>query len=660
MEYNMSYLYAFVFYLVLVVYHFLEQKKLDDLKSRMFFSFVMIGLLDIVFDIACTWIVSGRIHVSVWTAKLCLTFFYVLQALIPFFLYYYARTLREDRENRGVPLLGWYTAVPCGMLILIILNYWGGYFFRFHINGDYSEGPLYIGMYLYAGVYVLLTAADSIVHYRKLGKQKFLVICELLAIMALCVAYQYTVTYTLTTGLGIGLGLTVLYLNICNPNQYIDSMTDVFDNRYFREWVQSQLRRGREFHIVAVEMHRMKVINKIFGNSFGDRVLMRVAEKMQEISGNYQVFRLNGNRMMIVTDSLAEYERIRKETVTYFKQDLEIEGEKISFPVNVCGIPNANERKECDELIGYMDYLISLSTERERTTLIQGDWQTLQNFWYTKEIEQYLAIAVKNNLFEVYYQPIYSIKEERFVALEVLSRLRHPTLGLVSSDVFIQIAEKNGLISQIGSLQLGKVCRFLKDHPELLTMIRNVKFNMSPAEILQEDYSKKMLETINSCQLPADFFQMEITETIATEYSENVYRVVDELVEAGVKLCLDDFGSGYANLNTVLRLPFTEIKLDRSLLNGIFVSENMADFYRSIVDVLKNMGYKTVAEGVENQREVELVSAWGVDCIQGYYFSKPLPEKEALEFLKEKNGVTRGKNNADLEVIDVLCADKYN
>ncbi len=636
MEYNMSYLYASFFYLLLVFYHFLNQKKLDDLKSRMFFSFVMIGLLDIVFDIICTWIISGVINVSVWTAKMCFTFFYVLQALIPFFLYYYARTLREDREKRGVSIFGWYTAILCGMLILIVLNYWGGYFFTFNLSGVYSDGPLYMGMYLYAGVYVLLTATDSIIHYRQLGKQKFFVICELLAIMGICVAYQYAVDDSLTTGLGIGLGMTVLYLNIGNPDRCIDSMTDVFDNQYFREWVQSRIRRSKEFHVVAVEMHRMKVINKIFGNSFGDRVLIHIAEKMQEISGSYQVFRLNGNRMMIVTDSLVEYERVRKAVVKYFQQELEIEGEKISFPVNICGIPHANERKECDELIGYMDYLISLSAEKGRTTFIQGDWQTLQNFWYTKEIEQYLTIAVKNDLFEVYYQPIYSIKEKRFVALEALSRLHHPTLGWVSPEMFIQIAEKNGLILQIGSLQFGKVCRFMKDHPELMAMIRNVKFNTSPAEILQEGYSRKVLETLEFHHLPAGFFQMEITETIATEYSENVYRIVDELVEAGVELCLDDFGSGYANLNTVLRLPFTEIKLDRSLLNGIPGSQHMADFYRSIVDVLKNMGYKTVAEGVETESQLELVSRWGVDYIQGYYFSKPLPEKEIVEFLREK------------------------
>lgn len=635
MEYNMSYLYASFFYLLLVLYHFWGQKKLDDLKSRMFLSFVMTGLLDLVFDIICTGIMSGGVNVSVWTAKMCFTFFYVLQALIPFFLYYYARTLREDRENRGVPLFGWYTAILCGMLILIVLNYWGGYFFTFNLSGVYSDGPLYMGMYLYAGVYVLLTAIDSIIHYRQLGKQKFSVICELLAIMGICVAWQYAVDDSLTTGLGIGLGMTVLYLNIGNPNRYIDSTTDVFDNRYFREWVQSRLRREKEFHVVAVEMHRLKVINKIFGSSFGDRVLSHIAGKMQEISGNYQVFRLNGKRMMIVTDSLVEYDRVRKEVLQYFKQELEIEGEKISFPVSVCGIPHACERKECDELIGYMDYLISLSAEKGRTTFIQGDWQTLQNFWYTKEIEQYLTIAVKNDLFEVYYQPIYSIKEKRFVALEALSRLRHPTLGPVSPEMFIQIAEKNGLILQIGSLQFGKVCRFVKEHPELMTMIRNVKFNTSPAEILQEGYGRKVLENIEACHLPASFFQMEITETIATEYSENVYRIADELVEAGVELCLDDFGSGYANLNTVLRLPFTEIKLDRSLLNGIPGSDHMADFYRSIVNVLKNMGYKTVAEGVETENELQLVSQWGVNYIQGYYFSKPLPENEILEFLRE-------------------------
>ena len=135
--------------------------------------------------------------------------------------------------------------------------------------------------------------------------------------------------------------------------------------------------------------------------------------------------------------------------------------------------------------------------------------------------------------------------------------------------------------------------------------------------------------------LKCSYFQFEITETVATEYCEELYQAVKEFTEAGIGLCLDDFGSGYANINTVLKLPFSSIKLDRSMLMGICEEEQIAAFYHSIVSVLKNLGYSVVAEGVEREEEMELMHQWGVDMIQGYYFSPPVPENVILDRLQE-------------------------
>ena len=133
----------------------------------------------------------------------------------------------------------------------------------------------------------------------------------------------------------------------------------------------------------------------------------------------------------------------------------------------------------------------------------------------------------------------------------------------------------------------------------------------------------------------------EITETVATECNAGLRRVAEEFTDAGIGLCLDDFGSGYANLNTVMRLPFSVIKVDRSLLFDICRDEKRAIFYESVVETFHKMNYHIVSEGVETQEEMEQISSWGVDMIQGYYFSKPLPEKELLELLKKQDNIER-------------------
>ena len=110
-----------------------------------------------------------------------------------------------------------------------------------------------------------------------------------------------------------------------------------------------------------------------------------------------------------------------------------------------------------------------------------------------------------------------------------------------------------------------------------------------------------------------------------------MYKAVTEFQKVGIGLCLDDFGSGYANINTILKLPFSTIKIDRSLQAGVCEDSQIASFYQSIVTILKNLGYNVVAEGVETKKEVELLSDWGVDMIQGYYFAPPLPQKKIIE-----------------------------
>ena len=142
--------------------------------------------------------------------------------------------------------------------------------------------------------------------------------------------------------------------------------------------------------------------------------------------------------------------------------------------------------------------------------------------------------------------------------------------------------------------------------------------------------SQLLINIVKEYELSPKYFQFEITETVATEYSESFCKAVEDFTNAGIGLCLDDFGSGYANLNAVLRLPFDVVKMDRSLLTGITCDEQAAVFYHSIVTVMQNMGYTIVAEGAETEEEVSLLREWGVDMVQGYYFSRPLPETELL------------------------------
>ena len=181
---------------------------------------------------------------------------------------------------------------------------------------------------------------------------------------------------------------------------------------------------------------------------------------------------------------------------------------------------------------------------------------------------------------------------------------------------------------------MRRICTLLKESPEIMEQLQGVKINLSPLEILKRGHIQQLVDTILESGIPASFFSFEITETVASDYTENLRKAVDLFTGAGIGLCMDDFGSGYANLNSVLKLPFSVIKMDRSLMAGICTDEKAAALYRNTVAVLRNMDFTVIAEGVETSAELKLLSDWGVEMIQGFYFSPPLSRAGLLKLLQ--------------------------
>lgn len=633
MNYNLDFLITALVFLLLILYHFIHRRKLDDINSRIFRSVIFLGITDICFDILTTLLICAEKPELAAITTGALTIFYFLQVLVPFALFLYSRALSNVASKRDTQLTFLLSLPACIMGLLVFVNCWTGIFFYIDAYGRYIRGVFYLGMYAYTGLYGIIIFVCSLAYYRKLGLKNFGIMCEFLAIMIGCVAIQAVHNELLTTGLGLGLGITLLYLTINNPSEYTDHLTGDFNMQSFLGWLRELYWRKKTFHVITVNLQDLKQLNLLFGMRFGDDFLCEISAKLREILNTPYIFRVSSKRFVLFTGSLYEYERARGEILDLFHSQLLIHEENIQLHAIICGILDAQDLKNTDTLLAYIDYLVSLAPVSSDTILIQNDENTWKSFHYSKEIERFLRTAITEDLFEVYYQPVYSLDTEEFVALEALSRLKHPSLGQVPPDVFITIAERSGQISQIELLQFRRICSFVSRHPQLMDCIQHINFNLSPADLLRNDFSRQITGIIREFSLPFSFFQMEITETVATEYSDQLYHLTEEFKACGIRLSLDDFGSGYANLNTVLRLPFSCIKLDRSLLNGILEDKNTELFYKNIVASLKVMDYDVISEGVEHKKEVELLKSLGVNMIQGYYFSKPLPPEELLKLL---------------------------
>ena len=633
MMYNADFLIAAVVILLLVLRNFLDQKRAEDLNSRVFLFFAVIGILDVIAELVSNYYITSGDGDFGLAAVVTTTIFYLFQALLPYALLCYIMTLHDNKliSVKKMLLAGLATIL---LASIVLTNPFTEKLFYFDVSAGYVEGPWYRLMY-YSALFHLAVILILVISWRKeFGSQKTKVILDILILCGCGVVIQLLHYPLLMTGFGMSLGILALFLTINNPNANRDSLTGVYNHLYLTRRSDELIAAGKSFHIITIYLYQLKHINKVAGVEGGDYILQLTAKKLEELCGS-RVFRITGKRFLVLTMSLQEYEYYITQIKKMFETDMQLDADssKPATPVILSGIVHGQKLGTSGLMLEYAEYLESLSMQNGVIEVIQDDQQTMDGFLYNKKVEQYLHTAIAQDLFEVYYQPVYSTEKNDFVTLEALSRLHHPELGWIAPDVFIQIAEKNHMIEQITDLQFKRVCMFINEHRDLMKKLFNIKVNLSSLDLMRSDCSSHFIRMMDDMDIHHDWIQFEITETVATEYNAGLGMVIDGFMAAGVRLCLDDFGSGYANLNTVMRLPFSAIKIDRTLLFDICNDKKRAMFYQSIVETFHRMGYSIVSEGVETEEEMSLLSSWGVDMIQGYYFSRPLPVDELLKLL---------------------------
>ena len=635
LQYNLDFLYVALLFSLIIFCHFKSQPSPGSVNDRIFSFFFAIGIIDILFDIITTQLIMRHDPASRWLTIVCLTIFYFLQVAVPSSFLCYIFSLRQDNNLRLRHIVSRVIA-PVGLLTLLILtNMFTGIIFTINEQGLYVEGPLFYLLYGYALICCIVGALWSLIHIKSLSFRRMIVVWEFIVICAICVLIQALFHEILTTGFGICLGLTALYLYINDPSNRIDRLTGAWDKQSLNLWLQEQMNYDRRLHLIAVELYQLKKINRLYGDQFGDRILTEVSKKMRRLAGSY-LFRLGSGRFFLVVTDLNTYHDFSQRLTDLFNEGFTIGKETVSCPAILCGIPDAQTLKSPSDLLAYERHLCNKAVADDGKTVFLADTDEFrQSFRYEQEVERFLNVAIEADLFELYYQPVWSLDENRYISLEALSRLRHPKLGLIPPDIFINIAERNGLMIQISQLQLSRLCRFIQENQHILKQLHNIKFNLSPIELTQSGHGQQLVQILENHGIRRGFVHFEITETAASSTCDSLIENITAFKDAGIHLCLDDFGSGYANLNTVLKMPFGVIKLDRSLLFGICEDPQIAEFYKNIVEVLQNLNYQVVSEGISTMGELELIESWGVRLVQGFYFSRPLPSAEILSLLSE-------------------------
>ncbi|MEJ2500291.1 MAG: EAL domain-containing protein [Campylobacterales bacterium] len=392
--------------------------------------------------------------------------------------------------------------------------------------------------------------------------------------------------------------------------------------------------------LLFVDLDRFKYLNDTYGHETGDRLLVEVAKRLRNSVGKEDtVARFGGDEFVILLEEGQERQNVlqKAETLIHaFKAPFYVEEQSfvIYGSIGIAVFPE--DGKDVETLLKHADTAMNQAKQTQdhiRFYAPQMSEQTLKSLVLEKELHD----AIRNDDFVVYYQPIFEGNGSDLRGAEALVRWQHPERGLLLPVEFIPFAEETGLISQIDEMVLERVIADLRRwRAESMNRIVPISVNISGRHINEKDVTQ-LAYILNRSALARDYIGLELTETYLMQYADETVKQLERLKHAGVRLAMDDFGSGYSSLGYLKRFKIDTLKIDQMLVNDIVDNADDRSIAEAIIKMGHSLGLQIVAEGVETREQLELLKSFECDALQGFYFDRALPAKVFEEkYLRRK------------------------
>ncbi|MDD2291499.1 MAG: EAL domain-containing protein [Aliarcobacter sp.] len=391
--------------------------------------------------------------------------------------------------------------------------------------------------------------------------------------------------------------------------------------------------------IFFIDIDNFKMINDTYGHSIGDRIINLVAQRLQKnIRKNDTISRIGGDEFIIVIEDIIEQKNIQKIAQKILNDFLEpIKLEEYLFDTTISmGISiYPNNGLNAEDLIKHADTAMYSAKNAGRNQFQFYKKEMTSEIFEKIVMKQEISDAIKNNEFEVYYQPQIDIKTNKIISAEALLRWNHKSLGLISPSDFIPHAEETKLIIPLGDFVLKTACSFMKKlHKENLLIDGKIAVNISAIQLKHSDIYNTVIENLKATNLDARFLELELTETFIMENVEESIIILNNLKEIGVQLSIDDFGTGYSSLSYLKQFPIDKLKIDKSFIAEIPHSQKDIAITKTVIALAKGLGIKVIAEGVEKLNQKDFLASENCDEVQGWFYAKALKEEDFIKFVK--------------------------
>ena len=426
-------------------------------------------------------------------------------------------------------------------------------------------------------------------------------------------------------------------INIVSATQY-DELTNLFNREFFMEYatVIDQYYPDTDMDAMVLNINRFHVINEMYGRSFGDELLKRIASSIKDyVRENRGIgCRYNADSFYIYMPHTDFAEEIYRQIVTGVADKIEDAGSRIRIGI----YPRANRRLEMNRRFDCALLACNSIRGSFNNHIAYYDSEMHEKEAYAERLMADMEKGLSERQFVVYYQPKFAIQDgdPRLTSAEALIRWQHPELGMISPGHFIPLFEENGMIRKLDRYVWREAAAQVARWKETYGITIPVSVNVSRIDMMESGFIDEITGIVKEAGIGPDEYMLEVTESAYTEDSEQIIEVVNKLRELGFKIEMDDFGTGYSSLNMLSSLPIDVLKLDMRFISNIHTNPKDLRMVVLIMDIAEYLNVTVVAEGVEYKEQFELLRQAGVHVIQGFYFSKPVHPDKFADFIKER------------------------
>ncbi|MCR5098486.1 MAG: EAL domain-containing protein [Lachnospiraceae bacterium] len=609
----------------------LLQKRIDRLQNKFFLSMLAVVTIN---SITCTICAiaepfaydSDRAYEILDTGQFIYFLFHT--ALCPL-LYYYVISVTGEIRKRSVA-----RNMLCGIPLfvtefLVLLNpilhcvYYYDSYLTFHRN--WAEYLIYgaAALYFFMAMGRLLLGWNAITVRRRIALIYFFLI-SLAGVMIQLVNIEIK-----TELFAEALALMGAMIAVESEDDRIDGDTGIYNRRAMQMDIHNYLTMKEKVPLIFIKMINTELISRVTGSANDDDISRVTTDYLKTLVKRYRIYHPNPQTFVISANGFeAEaLDALQKEIRERFEEGWHTD--KTSFFIDAVVLRTwiPKDLSTMDDVFYIADCLIPANMNKKEVDISWLMWRS--------QVERTISDSVAKDAFEVYYQPIVKTSDLSIFGAEALVRMEEGKLGYISPDEFIPMAEQIGMVGRIDEFVLREVCEFIKSGVPTALGLKNVNVNLSVIQFLKPHFFEDLVDLVDSYMVDHKMLNFEITETVGSRDYHSLSNVVRKLKSRGFTLSLDDYGTGYSNMEAVFSLSFNVIKMDKAILWAAECEDHGRAILQNTIHMIHDMGYDVLIEGVEKEEHLELARKCNADYLQGYYFSKPIPKEDFITLIRE-------------------------